>query len=292
MGFRTVVCGTDLSEAGDEALRQADRESRLNRAQLAVVHVLSDTFPGAPGSAEVAERVILQREELANQVMETIEARLELLGRSEDVTIHVEDGPPAEGLARAVKELDGDLLVVGSHGSSGLRRLFLGNVATRVVREAHVPVLVARPTNETKRILLAVDFTPVSDKAARAAAEEARLRGAALTLFHSVEVLAPEAMLAEPAVIPPTPFGSYPVEEMNKAAEQRLRKLLAELDVPGDVVVADGPPGPAIVEHAERIGVELIVMGTASRTGIDRLLLGSVAARVVKDAHTSVLVVR
>jgi nucleotide-binding universal stress UspA family protein len=208
------------------------------------------------------------------------------------VAIHIEDGPADEGLVKAARELGGDLLVVGSSSASGLRRLFLGSVATEVVRESQVPVLVARHGEERKRILLATDFTPVSDKATQVAAEEARLRGATLYLIHSVEVLAPEAMLAEPAAIPPTPIGSYPVVEMNQTAEKRLRKLLTALDVPGEVIVADGPPATAIIEHAERLKVDLIVTGTASRTGIDRLLLGSVATKVVRDASTSVLVVR
>jgi nucleotide-binding universal stress UspA family protein len=226
-------------------------------------------------------------------VIAAIQEKLAASGtQAEGVAIHVEDGAPDDGLVRAVGELGGDLLVVGASGATGWRRLFLGSVATKVVREAHVPVLVARPVEERKKILFAMDFTPVSDKAAQVAAEEARLRGAALHLIHSVEVLAPEAMLAEPAAIPPVPFGSYPVAEMNEAAEKRLRKLLTALDVPGDVTVADGPPAAAIIEEAERIGADLVVVGTASRTGIDRLLLGSVAAKVVRDASAPVLVVR
>jgi nucleotide-binding universal stress UspA family protein len=294
MGFSKLLCGTDLSEAGNEALRQADREARLHNAELAVVHVLPSTYPGSPMSPELLEQTLVQREALAAQVIDKILEQLaESSGRTADeVNIQVEDGPPAEVIVTVANDLGADLVVVGSSGASGLRRLFLGGVASKVVREAARPVLVARPSPASKRLVLGADFTPPSEKAARVAAEETRRRAASLTVIHSVEVLAPEVALGEPAAVPPVPFGAYPVEQMHETARQRLKTLVASLDVPGEIAVADGPPAQAIIAQAQQIDAELVVVGTAGRKGIDRLLLGSVAQAVVRDAPCSVLVIR
>jgi len=185
-----------------------------------------------------------------------------------------------------------DLIVVGSVGDSGRHHGLFGGVAEHVVKHAHLPVLVARPGGETGRVLLATDFSSPAEPAAQLAADEAVRRCGAITVVHSVELVGPTMAMGEPAANPPIAFGAYPVEEMRAVAHDRLADTLVHLGISGDIEVTEGPPSEAIVEVARRTHAELVVIGTSGLSGIDRLLLGSVASRVVREAPCSVLVAR
>jgi nucleotide-binding universal stress UspA family protein len=153
-------------------------------------------------------------------------------------------------------------------------------------------VLVARPGGESGRILLATDFSSPAEPAARLAADEAVRRCGSITVVHSVELVGPAVAMGEPAALPPIAFGAYPVDEMRAVAHDRLADTLEHLGVTGEIEVTEGAPGEAIVEVARRTDAGLVVIGTSDHTGIDRLLLGSVGMRVVRECPCSVLVAR
>lgn len=288
-----MLCGTDLSEAADVALREADRQARLQGAELVVVHALPAT-PGAPMFPHRVERALVDRERLSKEVIEVILERVgRITGRApEQARVLVDEGPAEEILLAQARALGAGLIVVGSVGGSGLRRLLLGSVADRVVRGAEIPVLVTRPSPATGRVLVATDFSAPSEAAADAAAEEARRRGAFLLVAHSVEIVGGELAVGEPAAVPPTAFRVLPLEEVRAATRARLEEALARLAVPGEAVVTTGPAAAALVRLAGERQAELVVVGTRGHTRLGRLLLGSVAEAVVRDAPCSVLVVR
>lgn len=292
-GFRRVLCATDLSEGSDWALQSADREARLHGAELAILHTLPLSYPGAPMQPDHVEEAMVRQETLASEIIEVILDRVETLtGRDAgQVSVMVEEGDPADTIIATADELGADLIVVGG-GATGDHRRAFGSVAHAVAKRAHVPVLVARPGGETGRILLATDFAGSSEPAGRLAADEAVRRCAGVIVVHSIEVLSPEVALGEPGSLPPVAFGSYPIEEMRAATRKRLADKLTELGLAGEVAAVEGPPGDAIVRLAEQDHADLIVIGTSGRTGIDRLLLGSVANDVIKRAPCSVLVAR
>jgi nucleotide-binding universal stress UspA family protein len=298
--LRKVLCGVELGaemtpfgEAAQIALRAADREARLHRAELAIVHVLPSMYPGVPMSPAALEDTLVQRERLAAGIIHAIRAGVERLTKRnpDEVTIQVDDGPPDQAIVKAADRLGADLVVVGSTGAKGLRRLLLGSVAAGVVRHGHTSVLVARAAPEDGPVLLAVDFSPASDAAAALAADEVRRRKARLCVMHGVEVLNPELALAEPGMVP-SALMTIPTDEMSESARKRLAGILAELAVDGEVEVVLGPAADSIVRVANERRAELVVVGNSGRTGLDRLLLGSVAAAVVRDAPCSVLVAR
>jgi nucleotide-binding universal stress UspA family protein len=300
--WRKVLCAVDLDsdavsgpldEAAQTVLRAADREARLHGAELAVVHALR-IGPGAPMSPAAVEQTILQREQISAAVMDALAAGVaQLTGRDpEEVAIHLEDGPPDKAIVEAAEELGADLVVVGSAGARGLRRLLLGSVAGSVVRHGHTSVLVARPAPESGPVLLAVDFSSATDRTIELAVEEARRRQARLAVVHAVEILNPELALAEPGVVLPATAVTVPPEELRVAAEHRLGELLGRLGTQADRVVTIGPPAEEIVRVARERRAELVVVGSSGRTGLDRLLLGSVSGAVVRDAPCPVLVAR
>jgi nucleotide-binding universal stress UspA family protein len=293
-GFRRVLCATDLSEAADWAIRAADREARWHGAELAVLHVVAMNAAGSPMSPALMEETILQQERLASAIIDRLLERVEqLTGRDAGtVSLLVEEGSPDDVIVQQADLIGADLIVVGSHGAGGRRVRLFGGVAEKVVKHAHVSVLVARPGGETGRIILATDFSRPAEPAAELAASEAVRRCAAVTVVHSIEAVGPELAMGEPAAVPPIALGAYPIEEMRQVARKRAEQTLSHLGIAGEIEVSEGPPDEAIVKAAVQKHADLIVIGTSGLRGIDRLLLGSVALGVVRAAPCSVLVAR
>jgi nucleotide-binding universal stress UspA family protein len=239
---------------------------------------------------EGVEEVVVQQEGLASRVIDELLDRVErLTGRDAgQVSVMVEDGVAADVIMRQAETVGADLIVVGA---SGHRRGLFGRVSENVVKRARVSVLVAR-SDGGGRVLLATDFSDPAEPAAQLAADEAVRRCAGFTVLHSIEMVVPYVAMGEPAAIPPIALGAYPITEMREAVHKRLAATLVHLGVTGDIAVTEGPPSDAIVRLAAERGVDLIVIGTSGRRGIDRLLLGSVAMKVVREAPCSVLVAR
>jgi nucleotide-binding universal stress UspA family protein len=141
--FQRIVCATDFSDTAEAAWAVARDLAAVHRAELTLVHV----FPDLPPSPDVAVPSVIQvweeqkrwvDEELARRVADAASRGL----RSRAVIKH---GPAADGLVEAVTEAHGDLLVVGTHGRTGLERVLLGSVAEAVVRKAPCAVLTVKP---------------------------------------------------------------------------------------------------------------------------------------------------
>src|SRR5262245_43432498 len=134
-----------------------------------------------------------------------------------------------------------------------------------------------------QKILFPTDFSPASQEALRWATSLARDCGASMLIVHVEE--------------PPMAYGGgemyFPIEENR----EELRKSLAQVvpmdhDVPFEHMLLVGDPAAAIAQTAEKEGCDLIVMGTHGRTGLTRLLMGSVAEAVVRKAKCPVLTVK
>jgi universal stress protein A len=162
----------------------------------------------------------------------------------------------------------------------------LGEVAGKVVRRARRSVLVARPGPGSGKILAATDFSDPSLPAITSAAEEARRRGASLTVVHNVD---PE-LNAFGAVLQffPDEF----MAELGRGARDRLLDVLQRLGVAAEAVITRGPASFSILRLAESLPADLVVVGNSGGTGLANVLVGSVAERVVRWAPCSVLVVR
>jgi nucleotide-binding universal stress UspA family protein len=180
-----------------------------------------------------------------------------------------------------------DLCVIGARGRTALSRFLLGSVATTVVRQAPCSVLVVRGDGEGsfKRLLVPTDF---SANATYATDLAVGLAPEAITLLHVTEV-------------PVLQSGEVDLRELATRLDERaaaeLDKLVARIKglTRANIVARArvGYPGAQILAALdEDPGIDLVVMGSEGRTGIKRLLLGSVAEKVVRHAHCSVLVAR
>jgi nucleotide-binding universal stress UspA family protein len=139
------------------------------------------------------------------------------------------------------------------------------------------------------RILVAIDFSPHSDKALKYAIGLAKSLDAKLHLVHAYHVALPVGPPNQVAV--PPQFWT----DIREAADRRLQETLRSAQAEG--VECEGhltalSPAPAIAETADEIDADLIVMGTRGNTGLKHVLLGSVAERTLRLAQIPVLTVK
>ncbi|MEM8487080.1 MAG: universal stress protein [Bacteroidota bacterium] len=187
-----------------------------------------------------------------------------------------------------------DLIVMGSHGRRGPRRLFLGSTAECVIRNASCPVITLRDGAKTmkngkiNRILVPVDFSDFSREALAHAVALATLTGASITLIHVIE----EAFL-------PTVYGVDPVNFISDPLKKKYDKALTELGasmVPAGINVhvktQVGHAAESITAFAETEGIDLIILASHGLTGLKRFFLGSTAASLNRQAPCAVLTVK
>jgi nucleotide-binding universal stress UspA family protein len=169
MAFKHLLVPTDFSDPAQLALRHATEEAALHRARVTLLHVMppsagTDVYyiTGAPVAGAGAGLDPFAGGRLAPQVPahETVVRRdrgEEALTKLKDLvpaayrdqwTAEVASGQPADAIVRIAQERDVDLIVMGTHGRTGLQHVLLGSVAEKVVRLAPCPVLTVRPKRQ------------------------------------------------------------------------------------------------------------------------------------------------
>ncbi|MFN7131906.1 MAG: universal stress protein [Myxococcales bacterium] len=300
---RPILVATDLSEAAAEALRQASRWATATGSPLVVLYALPEVAQPNPvfpnWALHVAEHMKAAEAAAKDEVRRQLRTQASL--PEAQVEIAIAHGNAQAAIVREAEQRHARLVVVGSHGYTGLKRILLGSVAEKVVRHAHCPVLIAREGPRTSRVLCATDFSAPAAAAIDAALEAAKVIEGRLTLAHALDFVSMPSVawansFPEPMASGLTASVFQPPEEVRSQAradaEQKLRAELFRRGLDGQVLVEEGAPGRALVLAAERMGAELVVVGTAGRTGLARLALGSVAESVARTAHCSVLVAR
>ena len=283
MTLTTILAGADASVPSDQAIDRAAALAAKHGAKLVLVHaVANDTVV-----EEVDNEMVLQlgavsaamRAEVAKRLAEKL-ATLRAQGIDAELATPV--GAPGEVVAQLAKQRSAELIVVGTHGHTGISRFLLGSVATAILRHAPCDVLVTRGVASTapfEKPLIAIDFSPASKRALRNAAA-ITVAGAPIELLHAWELPAGSWGAAW--------FGAdrFPWSTIRDAvvssAKQKADKLAAEyasLGHPLRVELVQGAPTPVITHAAERGGHDLIAVGTHGHGGFRRLLLGSVAPK-------------
>jgi nucleotide-binding universal stress UspA family protein len=287
-----ILVATDLSPSAGEALRQAGERARSTGARLGVCLAI----PGGLGVHPLFPQVNqAEAESLGDRRLQAEAAlREQVLASAGDypVELFIEPGWPHAQVLRLAEEWAADLVVVGSQGAAALADVLLGSTAERIVRHAPCPVLVARPPRARGRIVIGTDFSDPALPAVRAGAAEARRTGAKITLLHAIEDSFGPALQSEPTWAMPWIASPEQRREAEEAALLSLAEAMAIAGASGDLVVRFGDPASQLIAAATEGGAELLVVGTAGRTGLRRVLLGSVAEKVARLAPCSVEVVR
>jgi nucleotide-binding universal stress UspA family protein len=287
--LKKVLFLTDFSEPSEAALPFAAAVAREYGAKVYALHVMTPT-PYVYTTPETTVATMEAQEEVAHAEMQRADAQLAGLVHETIVENDLGVWPAVE---RATKQLGIDMIVVGTHGRSGIERLLLGSVAEEIFRRSSVPVLTIGPWaagavhNAAKfhRILFATDFTKESLAAAPYAISMAQENQARLILLHVIR--GGRSRTDEKRT-----------EETIADAMYRLLEIVpadAELWCRPEASVQYGSPGDMILGVAKDRGADLIVMGVrdaAGHLGAATHVQRATAHQVVSHAHCPVLTVR
>lgn len=214
----------------------------------------------------------------------------------DSVRTEVEVGDPGFAICEMADTLGIKLVVMPSHGRSGLKRVLLGSVAERVLRHCHCPVLLLRYSEDAaaaaqplsdnwcprKRVVVPIDFSESSEPAIRVALE----------LVDGRECI--DVINAVPSFDPVLIGSQVVTDEVRQANRQEeLERFLAEHNLSGVRAHAIvGNPGIVVAEYAEHVKADTVLISSHGYHGMNRLLLGSTAERVLRHCHAPVLVLR
>jgi nucleotide-binding universal stress UspA family protein len=293
-----ILFPADFSRCGGQALDHAIHLAERHGAELHMLHaiVLLQDDPHSPSHhfpdlEEIHARLVKLAESEMNKALKPRRTK------GIKITMEQERGiSAAETILGYAGDKDIDLIVMGTHGRRGLGHLLLGSVAEEVVRLARCPVLTVREREKPvgvkalERILVPVDFSEHSKAALAHARGLAAAYKAELQVLHVIEET------IHPAFYVPGKKSIYDLRpDIRDRAEDAMRKLLDE--TPGPKVeakffCADGRAHRAILDFAEREKSGLIVIATHGLTGLQHLLLGSTAEKVVRRATCPVFTVK
>lgn len=275
LNLKKILVARDFSQASDSAFQFALHIAERTGGEVHTVFAEVIHGPVAPPADEQD-----QGGKLAHRVAKRVVVR---------------DVAAAPAILSYARDNDVDLIVLGTHGRRGLRRLFLGSVAEEVVRLSTCPVLTVHATTTASQdllneILVPIDFSAHSRAALKEAVVLAREFEASVELLHVIE----EPL--HPAFYNTGVFSVYDLQpDIEARVEEHLRQLYRESgaeDVPAHFHVKPGHAAREIVAFANDRRTDLIVTSTHGLTGIEHLLIGSVAEKVTRMAPCPVLTVK
>jgi nucleotide-binding universal stress UspA family protein len=307
--IRSVLVPLDGSPFAEHALPLALAVARRAQAALRLVYVhtpLAEVYPveypvtddGLDCEIKSRQRVYL--EDAARRIAAVAPV---------SVSCNIREGAIAPAIRQETGETKADLVVMTTHGRGPLARFWLGSVADALVRELSVPLLLVRPAlgkadwsrePPLKHLLVPLDGSPLAESILDPAFEFGNMFGVDYTLLRAVEPVVPTSGSLEAAFGPGVEAllqGQQKLEAKFRAeAEQYLDGVAQRLRTrPATVqtrVVVEQHPVTAILQDAATPNVDVIALATHGRRGVSRLLLGSVADKVIRGSHVPVLVYR
>jgi nucleotide-binding universal stress UspA family protein len=213
----------------------------------------------------------------------------------------VEEGQVVDALRRYATSHHVDMIVIATHGRSGIGRAVLGSVADALIRSVRCPVLLARAHGESRitstepasvrHVLVPLDETPEGDAIVEHAVTLAAVTGARCTLLHVSGARLLSGINAPDALVDPET--RQRVEDGARAYLERAAETFRARGIDTSTIVRCGAnPADAIIEYASTEAVDLLAMATHGRHGIQRLALGSVATELLKRTLLPMLLVR
>lgn len=294
-----ILCPVDLSETSAHALDHAFALARSYKAHLTVMEVCWTGLPPIafpPGAAMATPPLMLPRP--LGELEEELRLFAERGGAAEvRMDLRIREGAVVPMILEEARTIGADLIVIGTHGRSGVDRLLLGSVTEKVLRKAECAVMTVPPADRTatpapavRTIVCAVDFSPVS----------VNVIGYALSLGQEVQT----TLLLTHVVDWPTDRAMSPGVELESAAYRGrvvdYSRVKLQALVPGDArawcraeeLVTVGRPHEEIVRLARDRDADFIVMGVHGRSALNLALFGSTVNQVVRHASCPVVTVR
>lgn len=281
--LKQLLVATDLSSRSELAVQRGAMLARQYQAGLVLLHVVDDDLP-----VELIEEGLGQAEDILRRQVEEIG---ELpAGRAE---MKVVPGDAFKTIVEVAQQVGANLIVMGAHRKQLLKDIFTGTTLERVIRTGHSPVLMVNrhPAGEYRNVLLPVDLSDASAHAIHAARSLGLLYNVRLAVLHAFMPLGKDVMHyvgAEAKQVTEHVYRS--IEEVRVQMDNFIQdSTLAGLD--HEVMLHEGHAYEVIPKAVDIEDPDLLVIGTHSRTGAKRLLLGSVADYILRRIDRDILVI-
>lgn len=297
--MKTILVPLDGSTFGEHALPMALALARRSGAALALAHVHQVSTPSIGVSGEVfydpTIEAICRTEE-----RRYLDGLVKRLGGVAERPPRVDllEPPVVPALLDHAAAIGADLIALTTHGRGGLSRAWLGSVTDQLIRQSPTPVLVLHPEEQAaalaeappfRHILIALDGSPMAERAIPGALSLGRLARARYTL---VQAVAPVIHgFAADGLAPH--LDTKALETGWERSQAYLQSVAAPLRAEGFVVDIQSPvgqPADAILRYAEQQAVDLIALTTRGHGGLTRLILGSVADKLMRGAAVPLLI--
>ncbi|MBI4680543.1 MAG: universal stress protein [Nitrospirae bacterium] len=280
--YRKILVAIDGSESSKNALKQAIKLANDEKCWITVVSVV----PPYEGDLELVgvKNIRAAIRKPCEDALSQAEKIAETEGRS--IKTVCEEGEPHERIVDLADAENCDLIIMGRRGLRRLERVLVGSVTARVIGYTHKDVLIVPrdTTIDWQRILIASDGSKYSKTATEKAIDFAKSYGGELKVISVVDV-------------PPEFYAESPktVDEMIKKAKgcvEDVKKQAEAEGVKAEQFIREGESYQVITNIAREQNVGTIVMGSHGRTGLKRLLMGSVTEKVIGHSPCPVLVVK
>ncbi len=297
--YNVIMVPTDGSGFDREAIRVALRLAEKSEAKVRLVRVLAvgslfGMAAAAEGTAIAAEVVRSERDRALSELY-ALAAECRTTANA-DITVDLLAGPVADVLEDYAKRHEVDLIVISTHGRSGISRMSLGSVTDSLIRHTSIPVLVVKPPtsylnpragDEFKRVVVPLDGSTLAEQILPRVTQLASLDEAEITLLHILTTQSYPENGADPDA---TWWDKKsPAQEYLFRIAKKLRRSGALVRT--DIVVSENV-ADAIGEFAARDSADLIAIATHGRGGVARMLRGSVADAVMHSGKASMLVLK
>ena len=276
-----ALVAVDKSEHSERAVILASRFAKETGVSLTLLHVIDDPKSYKELPDDLAHKLKIDK---AKELLDEFKKLAQANGAS-DVQTMIAVGPVTDEIVRIAEENDFDYLVVGTRGFGAFKRFFLGSVADKVVRNAHLPVVVIRPVEKEKRVpfekgpkmrlLVAVDDSKASEKAVLGTSQFAGRADVHITLLHVLEDVVHYDEIPE----------TYVYNLKKAEAERILNKAKAIAEAVGikdvDTKIAVGPVVDEI--NRELKNYASVVLGWKN---------GSIFSKLISTAPRPIVIIR
>jgi nucleotide-binding universal stress UspA family protein len=286
--YNNIVVAFDDSEFSKAALVESAHWIKRHGGKVILVHSVffdEEEFVIDPNQRE--KRFELGKK-ICYQTQEDLSSTFGLNGKVEALVC---EGEPHDVVVNVANEKDADLIAMGTHGRKGLKKLFMGSVASRVVASSPCDVLLVKKPcekclGEYESILLSFDGSEFSKKALKRACELSKADGSEITALYVIPQY--EGMIEF--------FATSGIREslMHDAHRilQNAKEIASDQGIAIRTEVVEGEAAEKIVESADRLKSDLIIRGPHGWSGIDKAIIGSVIESIIINASCPVLVVK
>jgi nucleotide-binding universal stress UspA family protein len=290
-----IIVPLDGSMLAERALASAQSLARRQHAELRLVRVaplepiLALADPGL--GVLYPEQPMAAAWQATNQYL--LDVQKSCAAADLAVSVEVREGEVAGEIVDAAQQAKAGLIVMSSHGYSGLNRWLLGSVAEKVLPSAPCPVWVVRTTAAPQHMLIALDGSALAEMVLPVAFDIATCFDSPVTLLRVVPELS-AAHIASLEGCEPGLSRRYADEMLTEAADylNQVKTRCATWPVLTNTAVRSGSAAETILDYAERHAVDLVAMTTHGRTGLRRWIYGSVMHKVLAQLPVSMLVSR